>query len=262
MLARSVRELNTGTSYYFTLQANKMEVGRYNSSYSATTLTSKSHVGSSPGQIMRSRIALFGSSIRARTWRADAAEPTSIWHIDIVDTVVGGSGYFGFTQAVSSSGAKRLQIDNVGIFDTRTPEIQRYALESWLSPYGTFSKSMPRLFPATVTPSGDLSVRRVVLRSFSGSIEASGISSRAIPKILSGSIVAVGGISKVAYRFFEGSSRPNATIARRPWRFFAGEINLSGETRARNAGRIFGKPGMAIIKIKKAGQARARIRRG
>ena len=59
--------LDTKSAYYFSLETNRMEAGMYNASYVDTTIWTKEYTGRTPGQVIRTRIAIFGTQAKAPT---------------------------------------------------------------------------------------------------------------------------------------------------------------------------------------------------
>ena len=263
VLLRGGSELDTITSYFLTLERTQMEDGRYNASYSGTTITTKSYSGRNAGDIVRTRIAIFGNKIKARSWPSSNTEDVSTWDIDITDSTVSAAGYFGITMAGSTSGTKYFSIDNFNAFDSETPSQKTTTQSGSTTPSGILIKTVPKRPGGSLTSSGVLSIRRVVLRTFSGSVSVGGaLNGKSGQKNMGGSVAPVGTLRKVARKRVGGSIGISATIDRRLWKRLFGQIATTTHRELENKGRVSGKPGIVIMWINKAGESRARVRKG
>ncbi len=142
-MRHSTTALDGASAYYFTLETNQMEVGRIQS-YSGTTITTKTYSGRVAGTVMRTRIAVFGSSLKARTWVASGTEDTGTWDVVATDTLITAAGYFGWTNSSASAGAKDLFVDNVDAFDTETPTQKAILVGGMITPFGLLIKHVPK----------------------------------------------------------------------------------------------------------------------
>lgn len=260
-MRHSTNAIDTAAGYYFTLERDQMIVGRA-AAYSGTDIITKTYSGRTVGQVMRTRIAVFGNTLKARTWLASGTEDTGTWDISTSDTAVTAAGYYGFTISSASAGSKNLLVDNVNAFDSETPSQKAIAVGGTLTPGGTLMKQVPKFFTGSITPAGATLVRRIVVRIFTGSITATGAFAKRGNKLLAGAISTTGAFVKVPRKFLSGTITPAATLMRRVGKRFSGSITAAGSVLAVNAGRAFGVPGIVVMTIKKAGAVRARIRKG
>jgi hypothetical protein len=131
-----------------------------------------------------------------------------------------------------------------------------------ITPAGTLSKQVRRsAFTGVVTPAGTLSRVRGVARVFSGAITAVGTLKKQSGKVFSGVITPAGTLGKRVPKVFSGVITPAATLKRAFVKKMSGSITAHGSLNLMNAGRVFGRPGLAVITIVKAGWTRARVRR-
>lgn len=260
-MRHSTTAIDGVSMYYFTLERDQMTVGR-SAAYSGTDITTKTYSGRTAGQIMRTRIAIFGNSVKARTWLASGTEDTGTWDIAFTDNSVSAAGYFGFTNSSASAGAKDFFLDNINAFDTETPSQKAIAVGGTLTPGGSLIKQVPKFFAGSITPAGTALLRRLVVRMFNGSITPAGAFAKRPSKVLAGEVAASGTFSKVPRKVLTGSITPTAALFRRVSKRLGGAITTIGNLTAVNAGRAFGVPGIVVMTIKKAGAVRARIRKG
>lgn len=260
--------VDTASGYYFTLAAGDMTVGygATTTPYNGVDLVTFTH-GFVAGQIVRTRIAVFtttGSTktLKARTWLASGSEDTSTWQISTTDThVVDTAGFVGVTVSSGSAASKNFFIDNFDAYDTETPSQKTLLATGSITATGSLIKLMPKRFTGSITPAGALLVRRVVTRTFAGAVTAAGVLKKVPLKAFGGSITPTGAFIKVPRKMLGGTIAPSGTLIRLPRKIFAGVITPTGNVLITYIGRVFGVPGIAVVKILKAGELRARFRR-
>lgn len=260
-MRHSNTNIDTQSGYYFSLERDVMVVGRA-ASYVGTDIVTKTYSGRTAGQVMRTRVAVFGNTMKARTWLASGTEDVSVWDVSITDNAVTAAGYFGFAHSAASAGAKDFFFDNLNVFDTETPSQKKIDVGGTLTPGGVLTKQVPKFFTGSVAPAGTALQRRLIVRVFDGSIAVAGSFAKRGQKILTGQVDASGTFIKVPRKSLTGSITASATLLRRVNKKFAGSIGAIGNLVAVNAGRAFGVPGIVVMTIKKAGAVRARIRKG
>lgn len=260
-MRHSTTSLDGASMYYFSLERDAMTIGR-STAYSGTDIATKTYTGRTAGQVMRTRIAVFGNTMKARTWLASASEDTGTWDLSVTDNTVTAAGYFGWTNSSATTGSKDFFVDNVNAFDTETPTQKRVDLTGSITPGGVLTKTVPKIFAGSITSSGVVDRRRLVARVFAGSITMAGTVARRASKLLDGSVAISGALVKVPKKALAGSITPSATLFRRVAKRLGGTISAFGNLTAINAGRAFGVPGLAVMTIRKAGAVRARIRKG
>ena len=102
-----------------------------------------------------------------------------------------------------------------------------------------------------------------MLRTFGGSVSVGGaLNGKSGQKNMGGSVAPVGTLRKVARKRVGGSIGISATIDRRLWKRLFGQIATTTHRELENKGRVSGKPGIVIMWINKAGESRARVRKG
>ena len=131
-----------------------------------------------------------------------------------------------------------------------------------ITPSGTAIKSIRKSpFGGSITATGALVAKRVVVRALSGSITATGAFAKQASKVLGGTITAIGVALKRTNKALGGSITIAATIRRSLIKRLTGSITPSGLFAGMDVGRVFGQPGIAVVTIVKAGWARMRVRR-
>lgn len=264
---RTPSAVDTAYGYYFTLAANDMNVGYALSTapYNGIDIATYTH-GFTPGQLVRTRIAVFGGTgtktLKARTWLASGSENTGAWQVSATSNhAINTANFIGLTTSSGGSGSRNFFLDNFAAYDTETPSQKTISVGGSIAMAGTLIKSTPKTFAGSITASGALTVRRTVLRMFSGSITATGAFVKVPRKSLSGSIAASGVLQKSPRKFLAGSVTPSGTFGKFTRKFFGGTIAASGGVVANAIGRVFGVPGIVVMKIRKSGELRARFRR-
>ena len=253
--------LDTKSAYYFSLETNRMEAGIYNASYVGTAISTKVYTGRTPGQVIRTRIAIFGTEAKARSWLASSTEPTT-WDIELTSLSNTSNGYFGITQATNDGGAIDLVIDNANLFDEIVSSQKKTNHASSITPYASFTKRLSRGFSASIAPTGTTSVRRVVVRKFTGSVVATTIFNDQAGKALYGSVLAAGAYRHRVGKWLRSTLAPMGTLRRIPVRRGAGSVTPVGRLEVYSVGRVFGRPGIVVMRVYKAGDVRGRVRRG
>ena len=253
--------LDTRSAYYFTLETNRMEAGMYSASYVGSTIWTKAYTGRTPGQVIRTRIAIFGTEAKARSWLASSTEPTT-WDIELTSLSNTGNGYFGITQATNDGGAIDLVIDNANLFDEIVSSQKKTNHASSITPYASFTKRLSRGFSASIRPTGVTTVRRVVVRKFSGSVVATTILNDQAGKALYGSVQAAGAYRHRVGKWLRSALAPTGTLRRIPVHRGAGSVTPVGHLDVHSVGRVFGRPGIVVMRVYKAGDVRGRVRRG
>jgi len=252
--------VDTQNGYYFTLEPNDMVFGKSNASYVRTDLVTYTH-GFTAGQVVHSRIAVFGNTQRARTWLESTAEPTSVWQITAADTAQPSAGYIGISNVSGTSGAKDLIVDTFYGTDTITPSQAFLLAGGSIAATGSLNKSLLRVFTGSITAAGSLTQLKVVTRLFSGSITAAGTLRKAFPRIFTGSVTAAGTMRKVAAKRLAGTVTPAATIRRSALKRLAGSITAAGTGVPLFVGRIFGRPGLVVVRLVQRAEVRIRHRK-
>lgn len=255
---RAASNIDGSTGYYIFLKPNSMDFG-VSTATNPTVLVTYTH-GFAGGTLVRTRVAMFGNRFRARTWLASGTEPTLTWQMDTTNSAITAAGAWGFNDFGSSNGSKNLLIDDFDIFDTLSPRALT-ALGS-IAPAGALRRGVGKKFSGSVTPVGTSTVIRVILKNFSGSITATGTLFKGIGRRFSGSITPAGTMNKGVGKRFSGSITPAAFFKKKIKRTFGGSITPTGTLVAMNVGRIFGKPGLAVMKILKRAEVSIRHRKG
>jgi hypothetical protein len=258
---RTASLIDTQNGYYFTLEPNDMRFGKSNASYARTDLVTYTH-GFVAGQVVHSRIAVFGNTQFARTWLESLAEPTNTWQIIAADTAQPSAGYIGISNVSGTSGAKDLIVDTFYGTDTITPSQAYLVAGGSITATGSFHKSLGRIFTGSITPAGAFAKIKVVARVFTGSITAAGTMRRGFARVFGGSVTAAGTMRKVAAKRLAGTVTPAATIKRRPAKKFTGSITPAGSGVPVFIGRIFGRPGIVVMRLVQRAEVRIRNRKG
>lgn len=261
---RSNSAIDGGQAYMFSLEPNDMTVTRHNptNTYAGPDLVTNTH-GFTAGQVVRTRIALFGNVIRVRTWLASNSEPTSVWQINYTDT--GGfttAGSVGFTVSSASAGSKDFLIDNVDIHDTITPTQATLNATGAITPAGALIKRANRSFTGAMTPAGALTKSRAVVRAMLGAITPAGALAKRPNKIMAGTVAPVGILVKRPSKLLAGVITPAALLKRAYVKRFTGAVTPAGVTDVLNVGRIFGRPGIVVMSLIKRAEIRIRHRKG
>lgn len=257
--------IDTGTGYYLELEESTMVLGR-SISYSSTGMATYSH-GFTAGQVVRTRMACFGNRIKARTWLAANSEPTNSWQIDHTPATgdrVDAAGNIGVTTAAGTAGSKDFFFDNFDALDTETPTQATFSGTGSLAPSGVLRKTVIKApFTGSLTPAGATAVQRVVVRVFTGALTPVGALQKALPRLFTGSLTPSGVLRRnVTKAPFTGSLTPAGATRKQANRTFAGAITPAGVGIVTFIGRIIGYPGLAVMNVIKAGDARIRHRKG
>lgn len=259
---RSGTNLDGDGGYWLAVQTSSMELVKWVPNYNGVSLQTQSYTFT-PGTLMRTRIAVFGSRIRSRTWIQANPENTSAWDMDFTDSgTQPTTGFWGFTNASNTSGSKDFFIDNLNLTDTITPTQATLTATGSSTPTGALGKVVAKTFTGSSTPTGALTKIRVVTRVFTGSSTPTGALRKSVVKTLAGSSTPTGVLRKVIQKKFTGSSTPTGAYRKAFVRLFTGSSTPTGTLDATRIGRIFGRPGIVVVTHRIVGEVRARIRRG
>lgn len=261
---RANSAIDTGTGYYLDLQEDDMFLGR-SISYDSQDMAQHTH-GFNTGQVVRTRMAVFGNRIKVRTWLATDSEPTSTWQMDYTPGTgdrVDAAGSIGMTTASGSAGSKDFFFDNFDALDTETPSQATFLGTATITPAGSLHKVVVKNpFTGAITPVGTSSVVRVVVRIFTGALTPAGTFAKAFTRTFTGLLVPAGTLRRNVTKSFGGALAPAGFLRKRPAKILVGQVASDGAGIVTFIGRIFGYPGVAVMKITKHGDARIRHRRG
>lgn len=127
---------------------------------------------------------------------------------------------------------------------------------------GVLSKSTAKKFTGSSTATGALAVLKVVAKVFTGSITATGALAKKITKnVFTGTSTPAGTFVKVPMKMLAGSITGTGFFRKAFPRVFTGTIATSGTFIPVALGRIFGRPGRAVVTVVRAAEAIIRIRR-
>ncbi len=130
---------------------------------------------------------------------------------------------------------------------------------------GVMKKVVGKKWTASITPgAGVLTILKTVPKAFAGSITAAGTLVKQVRlAVFTGSVTpGPGAFAKVMPKRFTGSVTPGPGIFHKAFpRLFSGSITVTGNVVFVALGRVFGRPGRAVVKAYKAAEAVLRIRR-
>lgn len=264
---RSNSAIDGGHGYLFSLAPADMTVTRHNptTTYAGPDLVTNTH-GFTAGQVVRTRIALFGNVVRARTWLAANPEPTSVWQIIYTDPSGSGgfttAGSIGWTVSSATAGSKDFLIDNVDIHDTITPTQATLNATGAITPAGVLGKIPAKKFTGAMTPAGALAKTRVVLKALAGAITPTGLVKKVVAKPLAGTVAPTSILTRTPVKTFAGSITPAALLKRAYVKRFTGAVTPAGSADILNVGRIFGRPGIVVMSLIQRAEATIRHRKG
>lgn len=264
---RANSAIDVGHGYMFSLEPTDMIVTRLNppTTYAGPDLVTYTH-GFTAGQVVRTRIALFGYRIRARTWLASNSEPTNAWQIDYTDPSGSGgfltAGNIGLSVSSATTGSKDGFFDDVDLFDTITPSQATLAATGGITPAGALTKVITKKTAGTITPAGALTKSRAVPKFFTASITPAGALRKVAPKTFTSSLTPAGALARRTNKSFTGTLVPTATLRRITARRFTGAIVPSGVGAVMFVGRVFGRPGVVVMTLLHNAEVRIRHRRG
>lgn len=267
MMCRGGNSIDANEGYIFSLEPNDMTVTRHNpvNTYSGPSLVTDTH-GFTTGQLVRTRVAMFGYRIRSRTWLVGDPEPTSVWQIDYTDPSGSGginqAGAIGWSTSSATSGSKDFFVDNIDLHDTITPSQATLFATGGITPTGVLVKQPRKLFAGAMTPAGALTKSRAVTRSFAGAITPAGALMKSLPRNFAGVITPAGVLKRQPNKKFVGAVTPAGATRKSMIKTFAGSIAPTGAAVVTFVGRIFGRPGLVVMKLLERAEVRIRHRNG
>lgn len=260
-ICRGGSSLNGDGGYFLAFNNSDITLSKYVPDFNGVSLATQSY-SFTPGTLMRTRVAVFGSRTRMRTWVQANPENTATWDMDFTDSgTQPTTGFWGFTNASNTSGSKDFFIDNLNLTDTITPSQATLLATASITPTGALNKSLLRKFIASTTPTGALTVHRVVVKLLTGSTTPAGALNKIVNKGLAGTTTPAGALKRVIQKQFGSSVTPSGALRRTVVKTFAGSAATAGEVVVTALGRIFGRPGIVVVKHRVVSEVRARIRR-
>lgn len=263
--ARAGTNADGDGGYYFLINNGNdglIRMGKWVPNYTGVPLSSISYTFT-PGVLMKMRVAVFGSRIRMRMWVAANPEATGTWDMDFTDSgTMPSTGKWAITSSSASAGSKDFFVDNFDLLDTVTPSQQSITVGGSITATGAFIKRVPKIFAGSITATGAFAKVKVVTRVFTGSITATGALARSATKRMTGSITATGVLKRNATKRFTGSVTAAGVLKRNAAKVFTGSVAPAGAVFIQFVGRVFGYPGILVMKVIKPGDLRIRFRRG
>jgi len=194
-------------------------------------------------------------------WTSDSPSPTasSYAQLGVFHKLLSASGSTG--TATATSGTSTFSPGEM-LLSFAVAANNGLNLSGSIAATGTALKTVTKNpFTASITPAGALAKVRVVVRVFTASITSTGTLVKRASKNLAGSSTPAGLLTKRGGKVFSGSITPAATLKRRFSKKLTGSITAVSNLTAIDAGRAFGRPGLVVVNIVKAGWVRARVRR-
>lgn len=132
-----------------------------------------------------------------------------------------------------------------------------------ISSTGVLTKAITKnAFTGSSTATGALTVLKVVVKVFTGSISATGLLVKKITKnVFTGSSTSTGTFVKIPNKKFTGSITATGFFRKAFPRVYTGTIATTGTLITVALGRVFGRPGRAVVTAVRAAEAIIRIRR-
>jgi hypothetical protein len=262
MLRSANASLDTGNTYQFSLVPNDMTLVRRSPGYSGPALVTATH-GFTNGQVVRTRVAVFGQVLYARTWLAVDPEPTSVWQIIYTDTGgITATGSLGISASSASTGSKDLFVDDLDAKDVLTPTQATLFAAGSVGLAGTETSIVRKAFSAALASAGAFTKSRAVVRAFSGALSTAGAMKRGLGRTFGGVLAPAGAKRAVAGKKFASAITPTAAIRRSPVKRLAGTVAPAGLGVVLFVGRIFGRPGIVVMKLVQKASVRIRQRKG
>jgi hypothetical protein len=263
LILRSDSQISTVNGYTFSLRQADMIVSR-RVSPGFVDLVTYTH-GFVYGDQVRTRVAIFGQRIRARTWDRNQPEPTGVWQIDYTDTGgITAGGYVGITMQStgSTSGSLDFFIDNLSLTDTLTPTQATLNAVGSITPTGQKIFIPKKLLAGVMTPGGALIKSRAVYKVLTGTITPVGVLVKNIPRFFAGSIALTGNVIRKPNKKFTGVITPAGLYRKALVRKFAGTITPTGAGTPVFIGRIYGRPGVVVMTLIQRASVAIRHRKG
>lgn len=233
-------------------------ITRTPSGYSGTTIGSATKT-LNVGTVYGFRFRAIGGSIKARTWDASGAEPTT-WDIDVTDGSPLAAGYAGLTVANGAAVNAYTFFDDILV----TSGQESVTLTGSITPAGVLKRGtfIKNAFTGSISPVGTWSYIKVVERLFTATIGSSGALIKRTNRVIVGAITPTKTFRKVPIKRLSGTITPSGFYKKAFVRVFTGAIGTVGARVFTLLGRVSGRPGIAAVVLRAAGDAIVRVRRG
>lgn len=249
-----------GTGYFLRIEtgSNTVRIGKA-VSFTYTTLQTISGFGTiSQGSQYAFKFYVVGTSIKAKFWLASNSEPGS-YQLSTTDSAVAAAGYVYLAVVGGSASGFTADFDDITLTDGTG---NAFTFTGSCQASGSLFKNVTKNpFTGSITPTGVLNKVKVVTKLLTGSITAAGALVKVPMKVLTGSIQPTGVKLFTMLKTFTGSITPSGSFRKSMVRVFTGTITAHGNLVTTFLGRVFGRPGIAAMRVYKAAEAFIRVRR-
>lgn len=246
-----------GTGYFLRIDGGGTITINKAVSFSYTQLDSHSFTVSQNTDY-KFRFYVVGTSIKAKIWLASNSEPAS-YDMEATDSAVTGSNFTYVAAIGGSASGMIVDLDNVTLTNGQS---NQFTYTGSVSSSGVLAKSTLKAFVGAITPAGLLSHMKVVPMVFDGAVSAVGALLNSVNKSFSGQVSSSGVAIKEVPKTFAGSVSSSGFFRKSFVRIFTGLVSPESNFVTTFLGRVFGRPGVAAVVVRAAGEAIARVRRG
>lgn len=198
-------------------------------------------------------------------WNADLTSrlyvsPTLNWASDPVTVEIDVKGHKSIRLIVLEGPADTW--DHADWADARFESLAAIIFNGAIALAGTVRRSLARVFSGESAATGASTFTRIVLQALSGSLAAAGTMLRTSRKIFAGTTTPARRFVKTAQlRFTTAQLSASGSLDWLPLKIFGGTIAAGGSALITHLGRVLGRAGTAIMRLKPAGEIRMRFRR-
>jgi hypothetical protein len=243
-------QLNTGGPAAV-IKANSFTYTQLGSDIPSLTLAQNTEYGF--------KFYVVGTTIKAKVWPTSGSEPGS-YQINVTDSAVAAAGYAYIATLNGSNSGVIFRFDDVTLTDGQG---NAFIWTASVGASGAFSRGTVTKAPFTgsTTATGVLTTLKVVVKLFTGAVSTTGAFLKRTNKIFTASVSTVGVALKRHLRTFTASVTPTGFYRKASVRIFTASVSTVGTFSTTFLGRVFGRPGRAVVTVARAAETFIRVRR-
>lgn len=199
---------------------------------------------------------VVGTTVKAKVWTG--SEPGS-YTVSTTDSAVGAAGYAYIATLNNAAANVTVDYDDVVLTDGTG---NAFTYTASVTGAGVLAKAMTKnAFTGSSTGAGALTTRKVVVRAFTASVSTVGVFAKQAIKLFTGSSTITGLSKKTMFRVFTASSTATGFFRKAGVRLLTGSVTATGVSSRTFLGRVFGRPGKAVVTAWRAAEIKIRVRR-
>lgn len=247
-----------GTGYYVRVEVGTGSVElRKAVSFTYTLLDDVAGFVIAQGTQYNLKFYCVGTTLKVKVWTG--TEPGS-YDISLTDSSVAAAGY-SYVAAIGGGSANyNVDVDDITLTDGAG---NVFTYTGTVASSGAVKRIFTKApFTAAVASSGVLTKLKVAVQLFTGAVASTGAFAKQATKALAATIDIDGASIKQLPRIFTATLASAGAFQKSSVRLFTATIATAGVFAITFLGRVFGRPGRAVVQAVRAAEVKIRIRKG